>query len=70
MEAIKTLLILRHDTAQELLNALGFSAGPADGLMGPRTADAIRQFQSRAGLSATGRVTSELIATLEAALTN
>lgn len=32
---------------QQLLNGLGFDAGPADGVPGPRTRDAIRAFQKQ-----------------------
>jgi len=51
--------------AQGLLNELGYDAGPADGIMGPRTRDAIALFQSRAGVPASGQVSGELIGLLE-----
>lgn len=51
--------------AQKLLNELGYDAGPADGIMGPRTRDAIALFQSRAGVPASGQVSGELIGLLE-----
>lgn len=40
--------------AQQLLNTLGFDAGAADGLAGPRTTDALRRFQKEAGLKPSG----------------
>ncbi len=54
--------------AQEFLNRLGFTAGPPDGIMGPRTAEAIRLFEQRVGLSVTGRVSTALLSRLEAAV--
>lgn len=52
--------------AQKLLNKLGYTAGPADGVMGPKTTSAIKDFQMRSGLDATGSVNSELLSHLEA----
>jgi hypothetical protein len=46
---------------QTRLNALGFDAGPADGLIGPRTRDAIRRFQSDRGIPPTGAITFDLL---------
>ena len=45
---------------QQTLNALGFNAGPADGVFGQRTRSAIRQWQDENGLDATGYLTREL----------
>jgi TPR repeat protein len=45
---------------QEFLDALGLDPGPADGLMGPRTAAAIREFEEQAGLPVTGEATPQL----------
>ena len=53
--------------AQELLNRLGYDAGSPDGLMGPRTRDAILEYQLSEGLETTGTVTHETLAMLEAA---
>lgn len=47
--------------AQKLLNAIGYDAGTPDGQMGPRTANAIKQFQTQHGYRPTGRVTPELL---------
>jgi len=52
--------------AQTLLRELGYQPGPADGMMGPRTRDAIRDFQTNAGLAVTGTANDTLIKTLEA----
>lgn len=52
--------------AQKLLNKLGYTAGPADGVMGPKTTSAIKDFQMRSGLDATGSVNLELLSHLEA----
>ena len=43
---------------QRSLNALGYDAGPSDGLMGSRTRAAIRSWQRRQGEPATGRLTT------------
>jgi hypothetical protein len=50
--------------AQQALNDRGYNAGPADGLMGPKTEDAIRKFQSSHGLASTGRLDSATVAAL------
>lgn len=52
-------------TAQLLLNRLGYRAGPADGYFGRRTEAAIRAFEQAQGLPESGRVTDRLIAALE-----
>lgn len=46
---------------QALLNARGFPAGKPDGLVGPKTREALRAFQSAQGLPADGYPTKELI---------
>jgi peptidoglycan hydrolase-like protein with peptidoglycan-binding domain len=52
--------------AQVLLDELGYAPGPVDGLMGPRTAAAIRKFQRAQELAVDGRLTEKLLSTLEA----
>ena len=54
--------------AQSLLSQLGYRPGPADGLMGENTREAVMKFQSNEGMSADGRITPELIARLKAAI--
>ncbi|MEL6574822.1 MAG: peptidoglycan-binding domain-containing protein, partial [Pseudomonadota bacterium] len=51
---------------QTNLNALGYDAGPADGLAGPRTAAAIEAWQRDRGLSVTGRADTAILETLRA----
>ncbi|MEE2525407.1 peptidoglycan-binding protein [Hyphobacterium sp. HN65] len=53
--------------AQARLNALGYSAGPADGQMGPQTQAAVRAFQEASNLPATGIIDQSLIGRLETA---
>lgn len=58
---------LRGDDVAELqqqLNALGFDAGRADGILGPETASAIREFQRNTGLSVDGIVGPETLRAL------
>lgn len=50
---------------QRALSAKGYDPGPADGLMGPKTREAIRQFQRDNGFPVTGRPTAELERTLK-----
>lgn len=54
----------RISDAQRMLNGLGHDAGPADGIMGPRTEAAIRDFQAAANLPVDGRISPGLTATL------
>ena len=51
---------------QQSLTALGFDAGPADGVFGRRTRFAIWEWQNTNGLEATGQVTREQFASLTA----
>jgi peptidoglycan hydrolase-like protein with peptidoglycan-binding domain len=54
--------------AQDLLNRLGYPAGPVDGAYGDTTRAAIAQFQTRNGLEVTGDVTASLIVALQQAV--
>ena len=55
--------------SQIYLAALGYSPGPADGLIGKRTRSAVQRFQRHAGLTPTGQITGELLQRLQAAIT-
>ncbi|WP_319633648.1 lytic murein transglycosylase [Pelagibius marinus] len=46
---------------QALLNARGYEAGKPDGLVGPKTREALRSFQAAQGLPADGYPTKEVI---------
>jgi localization factor PodJL len=60
-----SLVNTRVAKAQGLLVGLGYDAGIADGAMGPRTAQAIKDFQRSSGLVETGLVTDTLVQRLE-----
>lgn len=45
--------------AQEALKEKGFNPGPIDGVMGPRTSAAVRDFQQKENLTVTGRLDAE-----------
>jgi peptidoglycan hydrolase-like protein with peptidoglycan-binding domain len=49
------------DAVQVWLNQQGYDAGPADGMMGARTRDAISQWESEHGQPATGEVSGWLV---------
>ncbi|HEX7777271.1 MAG TPA: peptidoglycan-binding protein [Parvibaculum sp.] len=53
--------------AQAMLMKLGYDPGSSDGLMGPRTRDAILAYQRAAGLDQTGSVSAVLLKSLELA---
>ncbi|MCA8901468.1 MAG: SEL1-like repeat protein [Hyphomonas sp.] len=57
---------LQVQAVQNALNALGYAAGDADGIMGSGTAQAIRTYQQKMGLDVTGTVTPDLIDRLNA----
>ncbi len=50
--------------AQAMLNSRGFEVGTPDGLMGPKTRNAIREFQRSAGIPVTGKVDGKLLSAL------
>ena len=47
---------------QAFLTEQGYDPGPADGVEGPKTRDAVRAFQRMAGLDETGAITRDVIA--------
>jgi Kef-type K+ transport system membrane component KefB len=57
------------DTAlvQSRLRALGYEVGPIDGIRGPKTRGAIRQFQRQVGMPADGKLNKTLLIHLEKA---
>ena len=55
------------ELVQHHLHDLGYGPGPLDGLIGPRTLDAVRRFQRDEGLAATGVLSFELLERLQTA---
>ena len=53
---------------QERLNALGYDAGPVDGVMGGKTRDAVRKFEADFDLQVDGEITFDLLDALAQAL--
>jgi len=49
---------------QQALQDKGFEVGPIDGIMGPRTRNALREFQQRQGLRGAGQLNQETLAAL------
>ena len=55
--------------AQRLLSDLGYSPGPADGIMGSKSREALMRFQSQEGLPVNGKVSDRVLAQLRKART-
>ncbi len=49
---------------QQKLNDIGYHAGSVDGVLGPQTQSALRQFQRARNLDATGHLDSKTLAAL------
>ena len=49
---------------QQKLNDIGYHAGSVDGVLGPQTESALRQFQQARNLDATGHIDSNTLAAL------
>ena len=54
--AFASATVISVADAQRHLAALGYNAGPSDGIAGPQTVNAIRRFQANAGLPVTGSI--------------
>ncbi len=52
--------------AQKLLSGMGYDVGPVDGVMGSRTANAVRLFQLQTGAPVNGNVDADLVKRLAA----
>ena len=53
---------------QERLNELGYKVGTVDGVMGPRTVDALKKYQGENKLNPSGAVDPDTIKKLRAAI--
>lgn len=62
----KTGQLARNQTAQSLLNQLGYDVGPPDGVAGPRTLRAVAAFRLDQKLAGTTEIDDALIAALRA----
>jgi peptidoglycan hydrolase-like protein with peptidoglycan-binding domain len=49
---------------QQALQSKGHSTGPIDGILGPNTESALREFQRAQGISVTGRADQQTLASL------
>jgi len=58
---------LRVRSAQEALERNGFKVGPVDGVLGPRTQAALREFQQQRGLARSGQLDQETLKALDVA---
>jgi peptidoglycan hydrolase-like protein with peptidoglycan-binding domain len=58
---------IHEDTrqVQQALKDAGFEPGPVDGILGPRTREALRNFQTANNLQATGEVNQDTLAALK-----
>jgi localization factor PodJL len=52
------------ESVQAALAHLGFDIGTPDGLAGPKTTEAIRQFERATGMSERGQINPRLLAVL------
>lgn len=50
---------------QQALKDKGIEVGPVDGIFGPKTQSAVREFQQKEGISATGRIDRQTLAALD-----
>ena len=61
---IDTLESVDISRVQTLLNEKGFNCGSPDGIFGPKTNEAIKQYQNQNGLQVNGEITNELLNSL------
>ena len=50
---------------QQALQSKGYDVGPIDGVIGPRTESALREFQQQQGLARSGRIDAQTLSALE-----
>lgn len=68
VQSVRTKNLVQE--VQTLLTQLGYNPGPADGVAGKNTRQAVREFQKKRGLKVTGEINSQLLEQLQTALAN
>lgn len=58
---VMNLSVSQVRSMQDMLHKQGYAAGPIDGIVGPKTAAAIRAFQKDKGLPVTGTTSNETL---------
>jgi peptidoglycan hydrolase-like protein with peptidoglycan-binding domain len=66
MDAVPSLAPEKIRRIQQVLQERGFDPGPADGVLGDRTKRAVRDFQYRYGIEASGDVDNQTLYALGA----
>jgi hypothetical protein len=61
MDAVPTLDQDNIRKVQQALEEKGFEVGPVDGILGPRTKEAVRNFQDRYGMKASGEIDNQTL---------
>lgn len=61
MDAVPNLDQDNIRKVQQALEEKGFEVGPVDGILGPRTKEAVRNFQDRYGMKASGEIDNQTL---------
>ncbi|MGA7486680.1 MAG: peptidoglycan-binding domain-containing protein [Xanthobacteraceae bacterium] len=61
MDAVPTLTEDSIRQVQDALRKKGFDVGPLDGIFGPRTEEAVRNFQDRYGMKVSGKFDNQTL---------
>ena len=60
-QAVPTLTPDKIRAVQQALQSKGIDPGPIDGIIGPRTREAVRNFQDRYGMNPTGEIDNQTL---------
>jgi peptidoglycan hydrolase-like protein with peptidoglycan-binding domain len=61
MDAVPSLNQDGIRRVQQALQKRGFDPGPLDGILGPKTKEAVRNFQDRYGIKASGEIDNQTL---------
>jgi peptidoglycan hydrolase-like protein with peptidoglycan-binding domain len=61
MDAVPNLDQEGIKKVQDALNKKGFDSGPVDGVVGPKTREAVRRFQDSYGIKASGQIDNQTL---------